>query len=737
MTLRIKLTLLFVTIALIPLAVVSSWAYTKLRQTLQANLGLLFQSLARQAMDRVDGGLGDISRQLVEWAQSDLLQEVLTDDADAKISAFLITQQKRKTGFTELVALNRQRVLVAATDPDLLGRQATGWDCAHALGGSPYLRDAHQESPESPWVVTIGFPIAGRFDPSQIVGALCGRWRVDALSPLVRVPDTAGHAATMQMWLVRRDGLLLAAGRPEGLFTKNLIEEGWRSVRLAAEGQTGTSIEADRRGTQMLVGYAPSLGSQEFPGLGWTMLVSQDVRSAFAPLTRLQQIVMGIGAAVFILVAAVALLVAGRVTNPLLTLVRRTKQIAEGDFASRVQVLARDEFGELGEAFNRMAETLQVTTVSKRDVDHIIQSIPDALMVVSPERTIQTVNAATPLLVGYAKEELIGMDVRRLFPHGAEHPFREGRLELWLRAGAIREVETVCRTKADELIPVSVSGSVMRDADGRPSRLVSVARDLRETKQLQQQLLESEKMAAIGMLGAGMAHELNNPLMGITGLVSYVKDKLEPHDQKWQLLADAEQELKRCSKLVTDLLTFARPGYQQGTEASLQVDCGTVIQRALAVLEPRTRQMGVSVTTRLAPELPGVWGNADQLQQVVLNLLTNAVDALASSTTKQLTVTTRPIPSGVEIAIRDTGCGIPPDHLSKIFNPFFTTKPVGKGTGLGLSVSRSIVEAHRGAFLVESRVGHGTTMTVRLPLERRQTVQHAEGPDGETNSRRG
>jgi PAS domain S-box-containing protein len=721
MTLRIKLTLLFVAIALIPLAVVGWLAYAKLQQTLQANVGLLLQSLARQAMDRVDGSLGGLYRQFGEWAQSDLLQEVLTDDADARISTFLIAQHKRKTGFTELVALNSRRVIVAADHPGLLGQEASDWDCARALEGSPYLRDAHQDSPERPWVVTMGFPIIGRFDPSQVVGALCGRWRVDAFSPLVTVPETVGPSAGMRMWLVRRDGLLLNDSRPEAdaWFTRNLLAEGWRSVQLAAEGRTGAHIEAEGRAAKRLVGYASSVGSSAFPGLGWVMLVSQDIASAFAPLARLQQVVIGIGAAVFILVVVVALLVAGRVTNPLLALVERTRQIASGDFASRLERVSRDEFGQLAAAFNRMAEVLQATTVSKRDVDHIIQSIPDALMVVSPDRRVRTVNAATPALVGYEEGGLIGMDVRRLFVEGEEHPFRDKRFELWLRAGAIRDVETRYRTKAGEHIPVSVSGSAIRDAAGRLSGLVVVARDLRQTKRLQQQLVESEKMAAVGMLGAGMAHELNNPLMGITGLVSYVKDKLEADDKRRQLLADAEQELKRCSKLVTDQLTSARPGDQQAEESSLQVDCREIVQRALAVLEPHVRQGGVSVTMRMAPELPRVWGNANQLQQVVLNLLANAIDAMGSSAAKQVTVTGRVIPSGIELTVSDTGCGIPPEHLPKVFNPFFTTKPVGKGTGLGLSVARSIVEAHRGELLVESRVGQGTTMIVRLPLERR------------------
>lgn len=721
MTLRLKLSLLFVAMALIPIAAVGFLAYSKLRQTLQANLGLLFQSLARQAMDRVDGSLGSLYRQFGEWAQSDLLQEVLTDDADARISAFLIAQHKRRAGFTELVAFNRRRIIVAANHQSLLGQEVADWDCARALEGSPYFRDAHQDSLEGPWVVTVGFPIAGRFDPSQIVGGVCGRFRVDAFSSLVAVPETLGQPKGMRMWLVRRDGLLLCDSRPEAdaWFTRNLLAEGWRSVRFAADGRTGAHIEVEGGAAKWLVGYASSTGSSAFPGLGWAMLVSQDVASAFAPVARLQQVVVVIGVGALALVMVVALLFARLVTQPLLALVQRTGQIAAGDFASRVQIFSRDELGDLGEAFNRMAETLQATTVSKQYVDHVIRSIPDALVVVSPDRRIQTINTVTPALLGYEETELIGMDVRRLFPDGAEHPFRDQRLELWLRVGTIRDVETCYRTKAGERIPVSVSGSVMRDAAGRPGSLVVVARDLRETTRLQQQLVESEKMAAIGMLGAGMAHELNNPLMGITGLVSYVKDKLEADDKRRQLLADAEQELKRCSKLVTDLLTYARPGYQQAAEPSLQVDCLEVVQRAVAVLKPQLRQGGVSVTMRMAPELPRVWGNADQLQQVVLNLLANAIDAVRSSAVKQVTVTGAASPSGIELAINDTGCGIPPEYLPKIFNPFFTTKSVGKGTGLGLSVTRSIVEAHRGELLVESRVGQGTTMIVRLPLERR------------------
>ena len=228
-----------------------------------------------------------------------------------------------------------------------------------------------------------------------------------------------------------------------------------------------------------------------------------------------------------------------------------------------------------------------------------------------------------------------------------------------------------------------------------------------------------ETLAVVGKLGAGLAHELNNPLMGITGLVSCVKDALPADDQKRKLLEDAEGELKRCCKLVTDLLVCAWPNAEQGAAPSFQVDCRDVIRRALTVLDAALRKANVTVTLRLQPELPRVWGDTGQLEQVVLNLVTNAVDAMASSPTKQLMLSVQSTLRGVDLVVTDTGCGIPPELLSKVCTPFFTTKPPGEGTGLGLSVSRSVVDAHRGQLFIESQLDRGTTVTVRLPLERR------------------
>ena len=520
---------------------------------------------------------------------------------------------------------------------------------------------------------------------------------------------------------------------PEGAVTVSsagTLFQGLKAVRAAA-GDQEAQIRIQRLGGERHLLLAAPFGNT---GLSYVLARSLDEALMFYRTLQWGLVLAALGILVVALVCGVWF--SGRITRPIRWLVLGTQQIAAGDLAARVHVSSSDEIGELAGAFNQMTQTLQETTVSKQYVDRILESMRDPLVVVTPGGKIQTANPAARELLGYTEVELIGMHIARLFPDGGPHPFSEARFERFLKEGSVRDDETAYRTTRGELIPVSFSGSVMRDASGTPINLVCVARDLREAKKLQAKLLEAEKLAAVGMLGAGMAHELNNPLMGITGLVSLVKGKLEASDQKRRLLEDAERELKRCSKLVTDVLTYARPGFQQAMESSVQVDCEEVIRQSVALLADRLEKRQVTVSTQCAGGLPKIWGNVNQLEQVFVNLIANAADAMATSPRKALTISLRSTPVYVEVRVADTGMGISPEHLPKIFNPFFTTKAVGQGTGLGLSITRSIIEAHQGQMEITSHVGQGTEVLVRLAIERR-TLQGEETSHAEADLGRG
>ena len=226
------------------------------------------------------------------------------------------------------------------------------------------------------------------------------------------------------------------------------------------------------------------------------------------------------------------------------------------------------------------------------------------------------------------------------------------------------------------------------------------------------QLVSSEKMASLGKLAAGIAHEINNPLGGILIYSSLIMEDLSEGDPKRGDLARVVQEASRCKDIVKSLLEFARQ-----TEPKMEsTDINRAVTDGLFFLENQALFHNIKIIKKLDRFLPFVRGNAGQLKQVLINIIVNAAEAMHGNGT--LTITTYPSSDRkwVFMEFTDTGEGIPEENFTRIFDPFFTTKEVGKGTGLGLATSYGIVEDHGGKISVKSKVGEGTTFTIELPI---------------------
>jgi two-component system NtrC family sensor kinase len=239
----------------------------------------------------------------------------------------------------------------------------------------------------------------------------------------------------------------------------------------------------------------------------------------------------------------------------------------------------------------------------------------------------------------------------------------------------------------------------------------------------QAQVVRSEKLSSIGLLAAGVAHELNSPLTGILTYAHLLAKKSPDGSREKEHLQVISHQAERCATIIRQLLDFSREHAPKKTRQ----DVHAVLQQAIALVEHQWSFQDVVIQRDLAPDVPPLLINAGQMQQVFLNLLVNAGEAMPGG--GQLTIQTRfcPRPAGsppgaktagdeVRIIFRDTGVGIAPENLAKIFDPFFTTKDVGKGTGLGLAVSYGIIEHHGGTIGVESAPGKGTTFTITLPV---------------------
>jgi two-component system NtrC family sensor kinase len=332
-------------------------------------------------------------------------------------------------------------------------------------------------------------------------------------------------------------------------------------------------------------------------------------------------------------------------------------------------------------------------------------------------------------ILGFQPEEVIGHpEVFRQFydPKLAAEIMRLMRSNEYGPPDKLNTIQITFTNKKGEMVPVNFSAAIIRER-GQEVASVGIFSDLRETLKMRKELEESraqlvhaERIASLGRMAAGVAHEINNPLAGILIYAEILQREMAENDEGRQNVQVIIGQTLRCQQIVQRLLEFSRQSLGQKT----LFDVNDIINRGVEMISHQALFHNIEIITELEAGLPRILGNPGELQQVFTNLLLNAADAMRDR--GRITITSRPAPQrdGVILTFTDTGVGIPPDLQAKIFEPFFTTKPPGEGTGLGLSIVYGVVQRHGGSIEVDSRPGGGTTFTIRLPLDSpEKTVQ--------------
>jgi PAS domain S-box-containing protein len=388
--------------------------------------------------------------------------------------------------------------------------------------------------------------------------------------------------------------------------------------------------------------------------------------------------------------------------------------------AATAMVLVLVVVWRIADTFNQMLEHLEQRTVElerSRDqlslLAQITSSSPTAIIMLGTDGWIRVWNEAAEKLFGWPRLDMLGASfLERVVPEGARAHFME--LLARARGNAPVDVESTLLTREAGPIPVQLTVSCILDADGRVQGHVCVVRDLREYKRLRESLVQSEKMAAMGTLVAGLSHELNNPLGIILGFTQGLLRKPTLDEASRTALLSIETQTQRCARLVRMLLEFSR---KRGPVCE-RIEVGPLLERVreLAGAQARRGEVRLELVEPLATDLPALGGHMSEVESALLNLVGNALDATPPGGRVSLGARVSPARDGLELFVSDTGSGIPPDVLQRIFDPFFTTKPVGQGTGLGLPIARSIVEAHGGRIHVETVLGAGTTVRLWFPM---------------------
>lgn len=358
--------------------------------------------------------------------------------------------------------------------------------------------------------------------------------------------------------------------------------------------------------------------------------------------------------------------------------------------------------------------------------NNLIESSIDGIVGCDEQERIRTFNRSMEKMLGYEKNEVIGrMSLNRLLPAGEADKFHE---ELFSEGfggkNRLAFIEKELVTKTGKRIPVQLSATLLFER-GEPAGLVAIFRDLRELRRLEQQfadhtrLLQQDKLISLGRLSASVVHEINNPLAGILNYARLMikitsRGPLTPeYQEKFQSYLNLiESETSRCSRIVSNLLAFSRKSELKFSE----IDINDLLRKCLLLSQHKMELQNIKAGLEVEETIPKIWGDFNQIQQAVINLIFNAIDAMPSGGRLTLSSSLRASERSVEIKVKDTGYGIPPESIGRIFDPFFTTKKEGQGTGLGLSTVQGITDRHKGKIEVSSKPGKGTVFTLLFPV---------------------
>lgn len=370
-------------------------------------------------------------------------------------------------------------------------------------------------------------------------------------------------------------------------------------------------------------------------------------------------------------------------------------------------------FGELNKAYQEMARTQTLIIESRNTLRTLIDGVEDSICIVGQDLRIRALNQAAAAQIGLAPQFGVGKHCYEILDR-SDKPCDQCPAAETFRTGKPVLATQTRKEKDGKPRQLEIRTYPLETPDGVVDRAIEIVRDVTEMRKMEDTLVQSAKLSAVGELAAGVAHEINNPLTAVYGNAQMLIRALDKSDPRYQMAQLIERAGLRASQVVRNLLDFSR---QEDYEFSA-IDLNSTIEDSLALVLHQLQRAHIHVTKTLQDDLPFVSASPSHLQTVWTNLLINARDAIGDQADGRIQITTRLSEDGQSALalFTDNGPGIAEKDLPRIFEPFFTTKPRGRGSGLGLYVSYMIVAHHRGTMQVSSRIGDGTTFVVSLPL---------------------
>jgi PAS domain S-box-containing protein len=533
--------------------------------------------------------------------------------------------------------------------------------------------------------------------------------------------------------ILDRDGQVVAySGRPERV---GVVLPGGVAERAAATTEPLVQDSATKSGRSIYDFSVPIV----VQGQKWgTARVGLSKRRMDALIARTRWELLGLTVVTLLVAGLAAALVARRISRPIQRLAEGATAISRGELDLRIEPVTDDEIGRLAAAFNHMAaqlrqqrgalesanaelrERLEELADLKSYTDNILASLTTGIVTVDLDGRVVTLNPAAELMTGFFAGEVAGRYCTEVFAQTAE--LGELLMETIASHAPSPGMAATLRRRNGRTLPVEISAAPLKGGEGKDLGVIAVIRDITVVRELEQRLRRSDRLAALGGLAAGLAHEIKNPLTSLLTFSRHLTRRFDDEQFRAKFQSVVPRELERINGIVERLLELARPVRLSFAPVRLPA----LLERAVELYAQEMETTAVRVVREYARDLPTVWADPNALYQALVNLIRNALDAMPAG--GRLAVRAGwgdggGLPSGrhqpgggrrVRIEIEDSGVGIRAADADRVFNPFFTTK--AGGTGLGLALTHKIVEDHGGSIDFRNGPGGGTAFRIELPL---------------------
>jgi two-component system, NtrC family, sensor kinase len=709
---------------------------------------------------REDAALSTVEEEArLQWeaGNAGLLASVM----DSPVADFLKQQVARPEGETgEIIPASARAATRALFITDVRGNviASTTQHVSYTARDTEWWRTTYDNGVGQPHIGNVSFDSQLGVYAFHVSLPIMDRIRYRAIGVLHRVFDAREYLApslfpirfgkTGHVMLLDSQGTVMACPiLPTGsrLADASLIgqvttlQPGWVKADSDGHGGQGTSV----------IGFSVLPGTSHVTrastGATWHTFVWQAAEELSAPTHHFLGWLAGFSLVAMGLLGILGYVASGRIVRPIRYLQQAASLIGKGELTEPIAVKTGDELEQLADEMTRMNAQLErafsglTNTVEQKTQEvhtlqvvnqQILQSVPNPIILLDRDGHVEYLNRAAQKAFGVAPEVETSRLLKDLL-HVEAHVSQQLQVELdeWQQREDTtgRPMQTLQDEFRDPLAPALPGDAARRPelrlndrlyeyqwfrigtVSGEPSRLGLVLRDITDERRLQEKVIQAEKFSGLSLLASGLKHELNNPLFGVMGLGEVIAEESDPRLIK-ELAKDVVAQAKRMADVIQELTGQA---LRESDDQQAVIDCNELVEEVLARLRATDAGAGVQIRTELG-RLPKIRIRTNELRQVLVNVLTNAVQAIGGNGV--LEVRTEAANGQISMRIQDSGCGIPSAYLTKVFDAFFTTKAQGEGRGLGLTVARRIIESLGGQIEIGSREGHGSTVSITLPV---------------------